>query len=88
MQTREERRAYLREYIQRPEVIAHRRAWHAERRVRMTGEELAERRAYDRQWRADRRARMSDEERAQKRYRDREYQRRRRAERRAMRSET
>ena len=47
-QTRGERRAYLREYIQRPEVIARRRAWHAERRARMSDEELAERRAYDR----------------------------------------
>ena len=80
-QTREERRAYLREYIQRPEVIAHRRAWNAERRARMTDGELAERRAYDRQWRADRRAQMSDEERADRRAKDREYQRRRRAER-------
>ena len=83
-QTREERRAYLREYIQRPEVIAHRRAWHVERRARMTDEELVARRAYDRQWRADQRANMSDEGRALKRAKDREYQRRRRAERRVM----
>ena len=82
-QTREERRAYLRAYRQRPEVIARRRAWHQERRARMTREELAERRAYDRQWREDQRAQMSDEEREVKRAKDRDYRRERRAKKRS-----
>jgi hypothetical protein len=59
-QTRGERRAYLREYIQRPEVIARRRAWHAERRARMSDEERAQKRAKDREYQRRRRAERSE----------------------------
>jgi hypothetical protein len=79
-QTAEERAAYLREYHQRPEVIARRRAWQRAYRARRRAEELpherAERLEYERLQREARRERETPEERETRLAKHREVDRR------------